>query len=111
MIKLLQKDFRKLTPPVLAIEYNTNNPYDNFEGCPRIFYGMGDTVWSEQFPILVPELGCSYDDCLRQTRTSDFETTRDCWEDDLDEEAVYIVYESEDIRRMINKLKACIHDN
>lgn len=120
MIKLLQKDFRKLIPPVLASEYNTNNPYCNFEECPRIFYSLGESVVSEPFPILVPELGCSYDDCLRQTRTldlgksvptSDLETTRDCWEDDMDEEVVYVVYEPEDIRRMINKLEACIHDN
>lgn len=120
MIKVLLEDFKKLIPPVLAIEYNTNNPYCNFEECPRIFYSLGENVVSEPFPILVPEIGGSYDDCLIQTRTlalgkslptSDLETTRDCWYDDIDEEVVYIVYEEEDIRRMIGKLEKCINDN
>lgn len=119
MYKILQKDFRKLTPPVLAIEYNTNNPYCNFEECPRIFYALGDTDIAEPFPILTAELGFSADERLRQIRlleigksvpTSDLDTTRDVWCNDLDDEAVYIVYEPEDIRRMINKLEACIHD-
>ena len=119
MYKILQKDFRKLTPPVLAIEYNTNNAYCNFEECPRIFYELDNCAVSEPFPILNPELGISSDDCMRRTRllevgksvdTSDLETTRDVWYDDLEDEAVYIVYESGDIRRMINKLEACIHE-
>ena len=119
MYKILQKDFRKLTPPVLAIEYNTNNAYDNFEECPLIFYELDKYDISERFPILNPALGGCMKDCLRHTRllelgnsvsTSELETSRDIWEDDLDEEVVYIVYEPEDIRCMINKLEACIHE-
>lgn len=114
MYKILQKDFRDLKPPVLAVEYNTNNAYDNFQGSLYIYYELKDRQVYEEFPIQIPELGISWDDCMRQVRSlpvgekvylSGLETKGDIYYDGLDNEAVYIVYEPDDIRSMISKLQ------
>lgn len=118
MYKILQKDFRKLKPPVLAVEYNTNNAYDNFQGSPYIYYELKDRQVYEEFPIQTPELGISWDDCMRQLRLlpvgekvylSDLETKSDIYYDDLDNEMVYIVYEPDDIKSMISKLQEVLN--
>ena len=118
MYKILQKDFRQLKPPVLAVEYNTNTAYDNFQGSLYIYYELKDRMIYEEFPIQTPELGVGWDACMRELRRiplgekmplSSLETKRDTYYDDLDNEAVYIVYEPEDIKSMICKLQEILN--
>lgn len=119
MYKILQKDFRKLTPPVLAVEYDAENFYENFDACPHIYYQLDGWGVSEPFPILIAELSGMWHESMRaiwklplgeSIPTSDLETSASHWDSRHEENNIYIVYEPEDIRRMINKLEACIHD-
>lgn len=120
MYKILQKDFRKLTPPVLAVEYDADNFYENFDACPRIYYSLDDREVSEPFPILMANLsGVTWADDMKliwklplgeSVPTSNLETSASHWDSRHEENNIYIVYEPEDIQRMINKLEACIHD-
>lgn len=115
---ITQAEFKKLTPPILALPIgrltyvNLGNSIQGFNQ-PHIYYAIGKSIVSETFPILHPDYsGCSMDMVGRWVENagqsipvSDLATSRDYLTEAEDDDRYYIIYEKSDINILIGKLK------